>query len=157
MSRLVPLAAVLVLGFGAPALAAPSLTDDWRSLTPAEMAETRGGFAAPGDYLVRFGVEVSTYANGTRIAHGRLGEGAIGPGLVQLSPPSVEIGDLPPGLDIDLSLDQGRLVHVLRNDLDHQVLRSVATVDVDVFHAGRAPTGALMDALTGTQALLGLR
>lgn len=156
-SRLALLVALALPAGAAAAEGPPGAEPLAEPLDATEMAETRGGYAPTDGFLVRFGIDVATYANGKLLASARLGQGEIGTGGVHIEASTLTHPKLPPGLDLDMRLGDGRFLNVIRNDLDNQVLRTVAAVNIDVFNPHAAPIGGLMDTLTGTQVLLGLR
>lgn len=116
----------------------PGLFPGAGPIATADMAEQRGGFLTPSGFLIRFGIDASTYVDGRQVAGTALTQGEIsasglslnhGPLGTLLSEPG-----LPAGMAVQTMLNNGLLQTQIRNTVDNQVIQQVNRVSLDLFN-----------------------
>lgn len=113
---------------------ASTLGPEWRAIAPERLGTMRGGFQLPGGLVLSFGVERAVWVNGALVASTRVQIAD----LARMSPQQArQLQAFQQGMGVQVGpgnviVAPGSGALVIQNTRDHQAIRALTTLSVDV-------------------------
>ena len=113
---------------------ASTLGPEWRAIAPERLGTMRGGFQLPGGLVLSFGVERAVWVNGALVASTRVQIAD----LARMTPQQArQLQAFQQGMGVQVGpgnviVAPGSGALVIQNTRDHQAIRALTTLSVDV-------------------------